>query len=443
MQAKKRILVVDSSSSFLASVMAAEEATRYDISCVESGSDCVAKLDTFRPHLVVIDLTVSHVHGIEVLKVIRADWPTGSMGVIITSHHVMIQNYHAALLGGVDYFIFKPFEMSVLFELIDRYFQGELRPDPFQGKTGKEAAQQYCYHPVVSTATSYIRLWGTRGSSPVAGPRYVCFGGNTSCLEVRHGDDLIIIDAGTGIRELGERRDVRERETIHLFLSHTHWDHITGVPFFAPFYKKECTVVVRAPVGFEKSTKELFNEMLAYAYFPVRLDEMKARVLFKELRDDRPISVGDILVETHFTNHPGATLGFKITVPGKTIGYVTDNEVLLGYYGHPDPIHEKHPRLEPHLSLISFLKGCDLIVHEAQYFPDEYHVKTGWGHSSISNATVLLRHTECGEWIVTHHDPNHSDHDLRIKKRLHEDILQECGLPIRVDIAYDGMVLPF
>ena len=426
--------------------MAAEQAANYDISCVKTGSACVAKLKTFRPHLVVIDLTIPHMHGIEVLKIIRANWPKGTIGVIMTSHHIMIQNYHAAILRGADYFIFKPFEIPALFTLIERYFQGALKPSPFHVNIGCRAKSGYCYHPVVSTATSHIRFWGTRGSTPVAGTQYVCYGGNTSCLEVKYHGDLLIIDAGTGIRELGahlsthmERSSLR---TINLFLSHTHWDHITGFPFFGPLYHKDCNIIIRSPVGFEKNTKDLFNDMLAHAYFPVRLDEMKAQVTFKELRDDRPVSVGKITVETHFTNHPGATVGFKIRVPEKTIAYITDNEFLLGYYGHPDAIHRDHRLLEPHLSLISFVRDCDVIIHEAQYFPEEYYRKTGWGHSSVSNATVLFKYAECREWIVTHHDPSHTDHTLRIKKRLHEDILEACQLHVRVRFAYDGMTIP-
>ncbi len=290
--------------------------------------------------------------------------------------------------------------------------------------------------------SSYIRFWGTRGSSPVSGPQYLKHGGNTSCLEVSHHQSMIIIDAGTGIRELGNLIDLKKHRLFNLLISHTHWDHITGFPFFKPLYQSECQVSVWSPIGFEKSTKELFKDMLAHSYFPVRLDEMKADVTFKDLRSDDPVSIDGLIVDSHFTNHPGLTVGFKIKTPEKTIGYITDNEVLFNYHGDPCEIDQNHPLLKPHLSLIEFLKGCDPIIHEAQYFPDEYRQKTGWGHSSISNATALIRQTGCKEWIITHHDPSHSDEDLQRKMALHEKMIEESQWDIQLKAAFDGMIIP-
>ncbi|MGE0832762.1 MAG: response regulator [Simkaniaceae bacterium] len=424
-------------------ILTSKEAADYEIATAKTGSLVLKKIQEFEPDLLILDLMMPHLHGIEVMKTIKTNKRYSSMGIIVSSYHVMVQNYHAAIEEGADYFLVKPFEMGQLFALIKEFFAGTLKPSPFTLKSGHEILQTHCYHPIPSTLSSYMRFWGTRGSNPVAGSEYVRYGGNTSCLEVRYGEDLLIIDAGTGIRQLGDIIDLEDSQTVHLFISHTHWDHITGFPFFGPLYKKNCNVVVWAPVGFEKSTKELFTNMLAYAYFPVRLDEMKAKVTFKELRDNRPVSIGNIIVDCHFTNHPGPTVGFKIKSPNKTIGYITDNEVLFGYHGHPNEIHLKHPLLEPHLHLIDFLKDCDTIVHEAQYFPEEYYRKTGWGHSSIPNATVLMKYTGCKDWIVTHHDPNHKDNDLQVKLQLHHDIIEECNLKIHVDIAYDGLMLPF
>lgn len=442
MKKKKKILIGDPSTALIDAVLTAKEAKDYEFATAKTGPAVLKLIQEFEPDLLILDLMMPHLHGIEVMKTIHANSRYKGLGIIVSSYHVMVQNYHAAIEEGADYFLVKPFEMPTLFARIEEYFAGTLKPGPFTMKGGQEIVQSHCYHPIPSTLSSYMRFWGTRGSNPVAGSEYVRYGGNTSCLEVRHGDNLLVIDAGTGIRQLGDVIDLEDNQTIHLFISHTHWDHITGFPFFGPLYKKNCNVVIWAPVGFEKSTKELFTNMLAYAYFPVKLDEMKAKVTFKELRDNRPVSVGDIIVDCHFTNHPGPTVGFKIKSPNKTIGYITDNEVLLGYHGHPNAIHMKHPLLEPHLDLIEFLKDCDMIVHEAQYFPEEYYRKTGWGHSSIPNATVLLKYAGCKEWLVTHHDPNHKDTDLQVKLQLHNDIIKECGLDIKVDIAYDGLMLP-
>ncbi len=443
MIAKHRLLLADPATELLDKMTVAEEAHTYAMTVVKTGPAVLKAVKESPPELIVMDLMMPHMHAIEILKVLKEDPKTRPIGVIVSSYHIMIQNYHAALDAGADYFLIKPFSLKHLFELIARYFDQGLTADPFTSKTHDEQVPvSACYFPVASTLTSYVRFWGTRGSNPVAGASYMRYGGNTSCLEIQEGKHRLIIDAGTGIRELGEQLVVEEGETVHLFISHTHWDHITGFPFFAPLYKKHCSIVVWAPIGFEKQTKDLFTDMLAHAYFPVRLDEMKARITFKELRDQRPVTIGNLVVNTHFTHHPGPTMGFKVQTPHQTFGYVTDNEVLFGYSGHPNAIHRKHPLLEPHLSLIAFFKGCSLIIHEAQYFPEEYARKIGWGHSSVPNATVLMKYIGVKEWIVTHHDPSHSDNDLQVKAQLHRDVIADCNLDINVEIAYDGFMVP-
>ena len=442
MKQKPRLLIIDPSLTAIERFLNHPKAKQFEIDSATTGPLALKKVKEFEPDLVIIDLMIPHIHGIEVIKTLKENERTRFIGIIVSTYHVMIQNYHAAIELGANYFLAKPFSMDTLFALIENYFAGTLKPDPFSLTSSHQLEHDYCYHPIPSSLTRYMRFWGTRGSNPVSGPEYSRYGGNTSCLEIRYDNDLVIIDAGTGIRGLGDMIDIGDNETVHLFISHTHWDHITGFPFFAPLYKKNCHIIVWAPIGFEKSTKELFTSMFAYAYFPVRLDEMKAQVTFKELRDNQAVSIGNIVIDAHYVNHPGPTVGFKIQTPNKTVGYVTDNEVLLGYLGHPNEIRKDNPLLEPHLSLIKFLTDCQLIIHEAQYFPKEYHKKIGWGHSSIPNATVLIKYCRCKYWLATHHDPNHSDKDLHIKLQLHKDIIKECNLDTEIDLAYDGMILP-
>ena len=441
MQAKKKLLIADPSHDLIQTITSSSQAIDYDIITALSGTDALHKIQTIEPNLVVIDLIMPHIHGIEILKQIKQIPKFKKIGFIITSYHVMIQNHHAALEKGADYFLPKPFEIEKLFSIIAAFFRGNLSPPPFSLNPMHPLDQTHCYHPTTTMMNSYLCFWGTRGSNPVSGAEYLRYGGSTSCLEIKCDQDLLIIDAGTGICKLGKNLE-KHTETINLFLSHTHWDHLIGFPFFAPLYNKNCHIVIWSPLGFEKTTKEIFTNMLAYTYFPVRLDELKAQISFRQLRDDQNIAIGKLILSCHFTNHPGATVGFKIQTPYKTIAYITDNEALLGYHGHPNKIHIKHPLLKPHLSLIEFLKDCDLIIHEAQYFPEEYHNKTGWGHSSIANAAVLLKYAGCTSWIVTHHDPNHTDSDLQTKMRFHHKVISDCHMNISVDLAYDGLMLP-
>lgn len=437
---KKKILIADPSSTIIREIFKSPEAQHYDIQIVNDGPTCLEALEQFKPDLVCIELLLPKMHGIEILKILKTSPVYASIGVIVTSSLRMLQNYNAAIELGACYFLYKPFSKEEFFSVITRFFNKTLSPDPFNHEM-PHFEWGNCFSPLPSTTSSYLKFWGTRGSSPVSGARYIQYGGNTSCLEVRHHDQLIILDAGSGIRELGDT--LPNMQNIPILISHTHWDHIIGFPFFAPAYQKNCSLDIFSPIGYQKEAEELFQDMLSFGYFPVRLEEMYAKLSFKELRDGACLTFGNIKICCHYANHPGPTLCFKIISPSKTIGYVTDNELLLGFHGNPNNIGTDHYLLEPHLGLLGFLSDCHVLIHEAQYSPQEYHTKVGWGHSSISNAIAFIKHLKkCKEWIVTHHDPKHTDEDLMKKAQLHQDLISECNLDIHFKMAYDGMVYP-
>ncbi len=310
----QKILLADSDKQLLEKIRSAPGNEHYVFEEAANGAEVLEKIDTFEPKLIYIDLLLPEMHGIELLKKIRNNPKWEGLGVILSSTNSMIQNFHAAIKEGVDFFLPKPFELPFLYILFDRFFEGTLLPESFASSSPDGEAKEAPYAPKKQEKNSYVKLWGTRGSNPVSGPDYIRYGGNTVCLEVRHKEDLVIIDAGTGIRALGEKIDTKKFKTIHIFLSHTHWDHVTGFPFFDPIYNPDVHVVIWSPVGFEKSTKELFTEMLAYSYFPVRLEDIRAKISFNDLRDGHPVSIGDITIDSHYAFHPGATLCFKIQI---------------------------------------------------------------------------------------------------------------------------------
>lgn len=437
----RRILIADPSQEFIDKILNAPESSLYTFETAKRGEEAFAKLENFEPDLILIDLLLPEMHGIEILRLVRENPRWKKVGVILASNSLMIQNFHAAVKEGVDYFLSKPIDLGLLYTLFARFFDGTLNPEPFSVETHK-APEIHPYKPRQHDAKSYIKFWGTRGSNPVSGPEYLRFGGNTVCLEIRHGQDLIIIDSGTGIRPLGQVLEQEKPKTIHLFLSHTHWDHVTGFPFFAPIYHSDVELIIWSPVGFEKTTKELFTEMLAYSYFPVRLEDIKAKLTFNDLREGHPVTIGDVTIDSHYAYHPGATLCFKIHLGDKIIGYATDNELFLGYHGSPNAIGPDHPLIKSNQSLIEFFKHCTLLIHEAQYTPAEYQKRVGWGHSSVSNAVLLCKYSSIKEWIVTHHDPSHTDEALLAQWQLHRDILEDCHLSTQVHFAFDGMTLP-
>jgi len=289
------------------------------------------------------------------------------------------------------------------------------------------------------SSPSYLKFWGTRGSIPVAGLDYCRYGGNTSCLEIRHDNSLVIIDAGTGIRPLGNEVMASGIDEIHLFIGHTHWDHIIGFPFFAPVYDSSKTIHIYAAKGGSGNIEELFSGMLEQDFFPVNLDDMRAKFCFHEL-EGRSETIGDIEVNYTQANHPGATLCFRIKCCEHDIGYATDNEFLQGFCGHPKEVSEE--LLKPYQPIVDFFKGCSTLIHEAQYSPEEYATKIGWGHSSIYNVALMADLCGAQEWIITHHDPDDNDTAVLQKRDMNKKIRQECNISCRSSMAYDGLILP-
>lgn len=258
---------------------------------------------------------------------------------------------------------------------------------------------------VILMRRRYLKFWGTRGSCPTSGPEYLHFGGNTSCLEFLYDTVHLVFDAGTGIRPLGKSLIKENVKNIDLFISHTHWDHIIGFPFFDPIYQSDSNITIWTPPNIGRISKELFNQLLAPEFFPMSLSELKAKLEFKTFDEHLSVKMGPITITFHQVNHPGATFCFKIQTPHQTIGYTTDNELI-------EPFGKREH------SLIEFFRGTDLLIHEAQYFTEEYAKKKGWGHSSLIGAMDFVEKTEAGKWLVCHHDPTHTDADLMELEKL-------------------------
>ena len=439
---KHRILIADMDESIFDALKQSREGKNYHFEWAKNGNECLEKIKLFKPELIIIDFFLPCVHAIEILKIVKEAPQLKKMGVIISSAHSMIQNYHAAVKMGANFYLEKPFSTSYLIALIKKYFNFQLFPEPFveHKKAIKDSTKTYL--PEAKNHSSYLKFWGTRGSNPVAGVDYVHFGGNTCCLEIRHQDDLVIIDAGTGIRVLGSVLNETSNKPYSILFSHTHWDHLMGFPFFKPIYHPNSEINLFAPIGFDKTAKELFSDVLTHAYFPVSLEDIRSKILFSDLRDSQKLTFGQIEIYTHYAFHPGSTLCFRIHMAGKKIGYVTDNEFLMGFYGHPKHALRRTQDLQSYQSQIAFFKGCDLMIHEAQYLPNEYKSKEGWGHSSVSNASVFIKLAGIHDWIITHHDPKHTDIDLLKKIQLHHDIMKDLNHPCHIRLAYDGMFVP-
>jgi diguanylate cyclase (GGDEF)-like protein len=249
----------------------------------------------------------------------------------------------------------------------------------------------------------HVKFWGTRGSIAAPGWKTARFGGNTSCVELRAADGtLIVLDCGTGARELGFHlmKIAPMPLRLHLIIGHTHWDHIQGFPFFAPAFAPGAEVNIYAPLGFQRSLGEAMAGQMESAYFPVKLKDLRSRIHFTEL-DEGFFRIGDVFIETQYLNHTAPTIAYRLTSANTTVAYVTDHEP----YWKPGRDFT-HPGDQRH---IAFLKGADLVIHDAQYSEAEYRDRVGWGHSSTRYATDVALAAGVARLALFHHDPTHDD----------------------------------
>jgi phosphoribosyl 1,2-cyclic phosphodiesterase len=241
-----------------------------------------------------------------------------------------------------------------------------------------------------------IKFWGVRGSTPAPQPENMRYGGNTSCVEVRVGDNLYIFDCGTGFRVLGQalRHEFNGHPvSAHVFVSHFHWDHIQGLPFFGPLYENRENRFQFHCSSRTRSLKRVLEEQMAAPYFPVGLTEMQAHQNFYDLGEGR-IQLGDVSLQTMWLNHPQGCMGFRLETKDGVFVYATDNEP-------GDALFDKNVR--------KLAAGADVLIYDAQYLPDEYERKRGWGHSHWREAVNVVTESGAKDLILFHHDPDHDD----------------------------------
>jgi len=387
---KKRILVAEDVKVISYQITRAMESQGFDVDLAQDGEQCLEKIQSFKPDLVILDLMMPKVHGIDILKKMRSDADAENIGAIVcTAKSFKIEHELVKELGAFD-IVVKPIQMDELVAKVKRFFSKE---DTDVQQTQSRIAEPKpvkVFKPTIEGSCGRICLWGARGSIPISGPQYVRHGGNTSCMEVNCGDEIIIFDAGSGIRDLGLELMKQEHRKLHIFITHTHWDHIQGFPFFVPAFVPGFDITIYGAEGFGKDLESVFRGQLDRDYFPVQLEDMNANLEFKHLNEN-PVQIGNYKVYWEFAHHPGATVGYKIDIGGKKIVWLPDDEFLQGYLGSPDNITLNSEIVAPYLKLIEFMSDIDISISEAQYTNEEYVNKVGWGQSSLSNACLLMK----------------------------------------------------
>ena len=242
-----------------------------------------------------------------------------------------------------------------------------------------------------------VKFWGVRGSIACPSPRHIGFGGNTSCIEVSAGGEHIIFDAGTGIRSLGQWMLKKDVKHAHLMLSHTHWDHINGFPFFTPAFLPDRSFEIMAGHVEEDQggIRKVLSGQMAQPFFPVPLEAMRGKLTFSDFKAGDVFDLSEnVRVKTMPLNHPNGATGYRIEHRGKAMCYVTDTEHVPG---------------KPDENVLALIEGADLVIYDSTYTEEEFPEKVGWGHSTWEEGIRLCRAANVRMLAIFHHDPTHDD----------------------------------
>jgi phosphoribosyl 1,2-cyclic phosphodiesterase/CheY-like chemotaxis protein len=391
---KATVLIVDDDPIVQTIVSRVLEAEGYTVIAANDGEAGLQLALSQKPDVAILDLMMPRMHGFAVIEAIRQDPSAAGIKIIVSSMKSYASDAHAALNLGANRFLTKPVAPADLIRTVRELIDDQ----PVESRPGEGFR---------------VKFWGTRGSIATPGPRTIRYGGNTSCTEVRYGEHILILDAGTGIRELGESlmREFQGRPIrAHIFVGHTHWDHIQGFPFFVPAYVPGNEISLYSVRGAGKPLEKIFIGQMDSDYFPVVLSDLKAQLNFIELHE--PVTVGPIRVEFTYLNHPGLAIGFRISAGGKSVAYCSDHESFARMYG-PETGEREDRRIT------EFVSGVDLFISEAQYTSEEYSKKRGWGHSTFDDALRTAAEAKVRRLAIFHHDPAHDDEFM-------DRILEEC-----------------
>ncbi len=397
---RKKILIVDD-DVYVAELMANYlGAADYEVITVNDSTLAMGKIGSFKPDLIILDLMMPNIPGMSLLAQIRNDATLDDVKVLVCSAKGFWYDYRTCLEAGADGYLVKPVRPEESLTIITNLLTDAIK----------------------------VTFWGTRGSIARPGKATLKYGGNTSCVSVElTRDRLFVFDAGTGIVDLGHSLIATNRRyKINLFISHPHWDHIQGLPFFQPLYQQGNEIAIHGTGQGNLTLQQVIGGQMETIYFPVTVREFSSRVYFKELAEG-DYEVEKLRVQTMNLYHPGITLGYVVTnSSGKSVAYITDNELT------PDRDVFNRNRL------VKLLEGVDILIHDANYFDEEYPGKTGWGHSPVSEVLELAADARVKRLYLFHHDPMHDDAAVDKKEALGKRFFEQRGLDIECFCAREG-----
>ncbi len=388
-----------------------------------------------RPEIVLCDLLMPRCNGFQVCRNLRAHKAQLlNTKIIVTTGSGYATDRLNAFEAGADEYLIKPLVPNELKAILARII-GEKTPEE---KSGSDAL------PAISDRPARLKFWGVRGSIPTPGADTVFYGGNTSCIEIRAENQIIILDAGTGIRPLGVALNSEFRGlpvSLTLLISHTHWDHIQGFPYFLPAYNPKNKISILGFEGARKGLENILSAQMESSYFPISMCELPSHVSIQELKDVN-FNIGSIRVQAEFLNHPGICTGYRIFTSDGSISYLTDVELFQRMRAQKLPqasSEEQDFARQQDERLADFVRDSDVLILDAQYDVAEYESHVGWGHSCMEDSVAFAIEAGVKRLFLFHHDPDHTDEIISRFVARGREIALEKGSKLIVEAAREGL----
>jgi len=447
----KTVLVIDDDRGARLVVQWAFKKAGWRVLQAEDGEVGLAMIAEHKPEVVVCDLMMPRCNGFQVCRAIRARTDqVRQTKIVISTASTYATDRQNAFEAGADDYLTKPIDPEEMLKLVEQLTSGGPSGTTFQFR--KEQGTRSEFDPQTTSTLSpdqpvRVKFWGVRGSLPTPGPATAYYGGNTACVEVQADGERIILDAGTGIRPLGldwMARFPDEALAATILITHTHWDHIQGFPFFVPGYNPRNRIRILGYEGARKGLEQTLASQMESPYFPISLQEMPGNISVQELKD-LEFTVGKVRVVAQFMNHPGICVGYRLYTSAGSIAFIPDNEPFMRLKSQTGIMTEKEAETQIEYArrqdqkLIEFLRDVDILIIDAQYDEQEYLKHVGWGHSCVDDAVSIANSAGVRQLFLFHHDPGHDDTKVAQMAAHGRQLAVNAGGKLKVEAAREGI----